>query len=510
MHFNKRAGAFLALTLGAFALWIAADRAGSSKGAPAADRPASNRRVELKASGFTPSSIIVQKGDTVIFTTTLKKPFWPASDPHPIHSIFPSFDPKRPIDGKETWSFTFSEVGTWRYHDHLSPESIGAITVTTDERSKTSAYDCGKSEKLDEVGKRYCWRERLIQGKETGGTRGAFEVLKSLYASDPLFVTSGGGCHAQAHTIGDWAYEDFKRVKDIRKMDLPPETVDCGYGYFHGLLEHMFRDNPDPSTGREICEYLTERFSATIPRIRLNCFHGIGHGFVPQPLPGDRLWGNAQAIVAPALETCDTISPTRDEIETMECLMGGFNVISDWTFRKEYGLAPDENNPLGFCALQTSRLRKLACYYEMGMHLNPYTKDDIAELATRFIDQIPEDEYANQVITVTVAGSIQRALSQPDYDAKIRTKVRECHEVASRLRISCIKGIVGGLAAHGQPGKEYVKILEFCARADLRDDERDACYELAAQKLVNQYPRDKAMDVCKAVPTPYKEKYCPR
>src|SRR3989344_2275114 len=69
-------------------------------------------------SGFFPNELTIKKGDTVTFKSTRGKPFWPASDLHPTHGVYPDFDPKQPIDPNQTWSFKFDKVGNWKYHDH--------------------------------------------------------------------------------------------------------------------------------------------------------------------------------------------------------------------------------------------------------------------------------------------------------------------------------------------------------------------------------------------------------
>ena len=85
--------------------------------------------VELGDIGFYPQSITIKKGDTVTFTTKRKSHFWPASNLHPSHTIYPEFDPQEPVDPKDSWSFKFKKTGTWRYHDHLSPYFTGTVTV---------------------------------------------------------------------------------------------------------------------------------------------------------------------------------------------------------------------------------------------------------------------------------------------------------------------------------------------------------------------------------------------
>ena len=85
--------------------------------------------VELSNDGYSPKDLTIQKGETVKFTTTRDKHFWPASSLHPSHRIYPDFDPQEAIAAEESWSFTFKKVGNWRYHDHISPYFTGEIEV---------------------------------------------------------------------------------------------------------------------------------------------------------------------------------------------------------------------------------------------------------------------------------------------------------------------------------------------------------------------------------------------
>ncbi len=85
--------------------------------------------VVLRADGFEPKKISIKKGDMVTFTTQTQVPFWPASNLHPTHFIYPEFDPKEPIAPGKQWSFVFYKVGMWRYHDHLNPSLTGTIEV---------------------------------------------------------------------------------------------------------------------------------------------------------------------------------------------------------------------------------------------------------------------------------------------------------------------------------------------------------------------------------------------
>jgi plastocyanin len=80
-------------------------------------------------SGFSPASITIKKGDTVIFKNSSSSSFWPASNSHPEHTIYPEFDPKVAIAAGGQWNFTFQKVGTWGYHNHNNANKIGTVIV---------------------------------------------------------------------------------------------------------------------------------------------------------------------------------------------------------------------------------------------------------------------------------------------------------------------------------------------------------------------------------------------
>lgn len=98
--------------------------------------------IEMSSSGFSPSSITIKKGDTVTFKTVDSGSYWPASAVHPTHTVYPGsgidkcgtgaqiFDACGGIGEGQSWSFTFNEVGSWNYHNHLNPSNFGKIIVT--------------------------------------------------------------------------------------------------------------------------------------------------------------------------------------------------------------------------------------------------------------------------------------------------------------------------------------------------------------------------------------------
>lgn len=85
--------------------------------------------VRMNAEGFFPESVRIKKGQSVTWLNEGGQPHWPASDLHPTHGIYPEFDPQEPITPGESWTFTFTKLGVWRYHDHLRPILRGIIEV---------------------------------------------------------------------------------------------------------------------------------------------------------------------------------------------------------------------------------------------------------------------------------------------------------------------------------------------------------------------------------------------
>lgn len=85
--------------------------------------------IVLGKTGYAPDTIRVTKGTRVIFSTTESAAYWPASNAHPDHTIYPQFDPKEPVAASSTWSFVFDRVGTWAFHDHLQSYLTGTIYV---------------------------------------------------------------------------------------------------------------------------------------------------------------------------------------------------------------------------------------------------------------------------------------------------------------------------------------------------------------------------------------------
>ncbi len=99
--------------------------------------------IEITSDGFSPSTLEINKGETVTFINKDSREHWPASAMHPTHRAYPGsdrekcgtseqnniFDACRDLKAGESYSFTFNEVGSWNYHDHLNTGMFGKIIV---------------------------------------------------------------------------------------------------------------------------------------------------------------------------------------------------------------------------------------------------------------------------------------------------------------------------------------------------------------------------------------------
>lgn len=98
---------------------------------------AAENTIEITAEGFSPSTITVTKGTTVTWINMDTERHWVASASHPTHTVYPTtggcigstFDACAAMEEGDAFSFTFDEIGEWKYHDHLNPSNFGSVVV---------------------------------------------------------------------------------------------------------------------------------------------------------------------------------------------------------------------------------------------------------------------------------------------------------------------------------------------------------------------------------------------
>jgi plastocyanin len=114
---------------------------------PAPDANSSNV-VYLTASGFQPSELTIEQGETVTWINNASSPMWVGSDRHPTHTQFDGTSTNQhceypadqdrqerlgnPFDSCASvneFSYTFEKTGEWGYHNHRSAGQTGTVIV---------------------------------------------------------------------------------------------------------------------------------------------------------------------------------------------------------------------------------------------------------------------------------------------------------------------------------------------------------------------------------------------
>ena len=99
---------------------------------PLATPKATLRTIHLTAQGVTPKTLTIRVGDAVSFINDTGTSWWPASDPHPTHTLCSGFDAQRSLGVGESYTLTFSVARTCTYHNHRdasNPAYQGAIII---------------------------------------------------------------------------------------------------------------------------------------------------------------------------------------------------------------------------------------------------------------------------------------------------------------------------------------------------------------------------------------------
>ncbi len=454
-----------------------------------------NQTIVRTKNGFSPDKITIRTGQSITFISKDAQEFWPASDPHPNHTNYSGFDAGKAINPNGSWRFTFTKEGTWRFHDHLAPFFQGVVTVNAgnqlSEADLLQKEACLKKDVSERIG---CWDNQIRATIQKKGLKNAFNLFAHLYATQPLFVSQG--CHWVSHQIGQEAYRQFADGKNI---ELSEQTSYCGYGFYHGFMQLLLYKNQDIAAARNFCLRADEKLKSKAPLTRLNCFHGIGHGLVQDPPPPE-LWGNAQAMVDPLIPKCLKVS--NDETEKKECTDGIFNAVILFKEAREYGLTLNRTDPLGWCRKQKKGIPQLSCYYESSQKLDSISGWSIQKAAS-FTKDITDDTHATTVIGVAAAAMIQRDILRADNTSYIY----DCRKIEKRLQIACLRGITNGYISHGEPEKEYIKVLSFCKNPAMTRNEANLCYQTALGRLKNVYSVTKIKQVCLTVEERYKQ-YC--
>ncbi len=445
--------------------------------------------IEIRNDGFYPSTLIIDQGEKVTFITKRKLPFWPASNVHPTHTVYPEFDAKRPVLPAESWEFQFDRAGTWNFHDHLAAAFIGSITVRAKGENTVAASICSDEHSTE------CWESRLLNELNSRGLDAAFDLVSEFYATEPGFPVF---CHGLAHNIGLASYRLY--VKDPASV-LSPKTSYCAMGFYHGFMEGLLSVTRDIHEAKDFCTYVGKELGTESPDAELQCYHGIGHGAMDMTVSGGNI-SKASDLLSPALRFCEEASDT--DLQLYRCASGAFNGIANFYTSHEYGLSVDEKDPLALCHTQAD-VYKDSCYGNMNTVLTwlAQKQGDFVG-AGKFIEKIPDKKYAASTMRYYSNLSNLHIFKYAGEQG-----LNACRQFSQELVYPCIEGLVTGHLEHGTPGEEYRGAVAFCRLGTMEKGEREACLKYALGNLDGFYSSEKAKEICSTLPSDEKI-FCPK
>jgi plastocyanin len=111
--------------------------------------------------GFSPSTVTITEGQTVMWINQSSHTMWVASAMHPTHLVYDNtskdahcaagyagptpFDECTADAAGASYSFTFGKAGSWKYHDHANSSMFGTVVVTAPATSSSTGVSASTS-----------------------------------------------------------------------------------------------------------------------------------------------------------------------------------------------------------------------------------------------------------------------------------------------------------------------------------------------------------------------------
>lgn len=393
--------------------------------------------ITMEDDGFYPASVRVQPGDTVVFVNNSQYDFWPASNNHPSHDIYPEFDAKKAIPPGLSWSFRIDREGHWYFHDHMRPLEGGKIIVGN-QRTLTTDFPWGETQAqvaMDEIVETPDWADRERLMTELARNAGPAMAIKLLNESP---FPRSGRVHLLSHKVGEVAYEIYG------EDGLPYCQKDEFQGCIHGILSFGISD-----LGFEGVEKMVASCKDWSTYQYHMCLHGVGHAFLVV----------ADYDVFEAVDLCERLVGSY-QMGLRHCLNGVFmeNAHGDHD-----GFIPPLHPHVSFTDLlypcnAVNENQKAACYSnQVGWWLQAFFFD--LEKTVEYCENVPV-EYQEQC--ADNAGRVIATVVDNDPDDLIYF----CGLMQGDLPAVCLTSIAGAISAQGdvEHGQAICKLhtdLEF-------------------------------------------------
>lgn len=462
--------------------------------------PISSHTITINNNGnYTPTTLTIHQNDVVIFQNSSTKDIWPASNIHPTHGIYPEFDPQTPIPPGQSWQFSFTKSGTWRFHDHLTPTQTGIIHVVSGAKIQTKSQE--KMLTFQDKMKITFAKTYYIFNKDQ--LKKDFKTINVLDASDnyqhtlatwikivgpesvmeKLLIDAGQGekidCHQQAHNIGRLSYQVFGAESFAKG------NSNCHSGYYHGMIEQYFNEQGTESLPQKVttlCNTFKTEFG------QFECLHGIGHGimaYLDYDLPE-------------ALNECKSLeTPFQKE----SCFGGVFmeNIVTGEgkgakNAHETKWLNADPHFPCN--AVDKDYPTQSQCYLIQTARMLDLNEYDFKKVIPLCLDAPAEmQRVCYQSLGRDAAGQVLR---DPQ-------KINEiCNNVPSEFKNDCSRGALYVILEFWGE-KMTDQGVEFC-NSQKTEQEISYCYEMFINRLPDFFSKDdsKLKEICEKVDPQYK------
>lgn len=448
--------------------------------------------VMLTPTGFEPRLVTIRVGEVVTFRTNRVNPFWPASNLHPSHLVYPEFDAKGPVAASGSYSFRFSSSGSWRYHDHLSPQYTGTVIVRT---SWWEVLQVRMQSVLTTIGIRKdiqvceavstdiraaCWEREIRQRVKNQGIAPAFSYIEARRGNADFSQV----CHDLAHVIGREVFLSRKWQGSL------PGNVDyrmCDYGFFHGYMELMIGTGDTLSRARALCDGITDELNQG--QLIASCYHGIGHGAViAHELPGTT---DPWKLVPQGIAVCE--AATADPVKRENCASGVIDGLASLITGGQYPLTEAvKQHPFAICSTLEAHYH-IACRMSF-VGLTMYLAQGQIPAALVLIER---DLHTSSLPLVhNVVSMIVRERNPRD----LRPVLAECDSVPDTLHRTCISGALEGyFLARISETSNPAEIMQECDVLSNRP-ERIRCYTEIVRQMYDWKGYAAAEYWCTALP----------
>ena len=455
-----------------------------------------NKTVVLTSSGFEPRLVTVRVGERVTFISTRGTSFWPASNLHPSHLVYPEFDAKGPVSASAAYVFRFGSSGSWRYHDHLAPQFTGTVIVSTSWWEpltgvvtnmletwgiRADGHDC---ETVTEKNRYECWEREVRRLVKTDGIAPAFAYI-SERRGDADFQTI---CHDLTHVIGREVFLSRRWQGEL------PGAVDyrmCDYGFFHGYMELMIGTGDNLSRARSMCDSITAERNTG--QLVASCYHGIGHGAViAHELPGTT---DPWQLVPQGVAVCEEAS--RDWGKRENCVSGVIDGLASLITGGQYPLTDAvRQHPFAICTTLDDHYGTACRMSFVGLTM--YLSQGEIPAAVALIER--DLQTSTLPLVHNVVSMMVRERKQPD----LVQMLAECGRTPTALRRACTDGVLEGFfLARITDDTRAEDMVAICTVLP-KQTEMNLCYREIVRQLYDWKGNAIAEQWCSALPTDFR------